>query len=573
MINILILLYFSSNLIIQKQAMKKMFFTSMILLLSLNTSFAQKKQNEFKLKEGSKGHRLYVSFINDIGNNQNYERNINAFVPQFRELSKEYNISIHQAITISPAKIAELEALAVKNVGTGKAVSKLKNIVELEIENPTNERLLSLAKKLQEIRGIEYCNLVPLDVIKPPGDIMTTTPLYEDLQMYTGPIGVNMDYAHDLGLIGEGIKVRDIEFGFNGFHEDLNEVNASYAVDVEVSSMVDPAYVDHGTAVFGVVYADNGNYGISGMAYGAEEMIMYSEYTDIGGYDRVNAIEKAIEGSTEGDVVIYELQAIGSSEEGYCPAEYQNVVWDLTKAATDSGIVIVAAAGNGNQDLDDFFYEEYMSRGDSGAIIVGAGSPDEFHNRLEFSTYGSRVDVHAWGYSVFTTGYGNQFMIDNDPNQSYTYFSGTSSATPIVASCVIVLQSKYYKATGKYLTGIELREILKTTGVAQGESLYGNIGPLPNMPAAIAAIDSKLGLNEVEKNSFIAYPNPVTDKLNIISNFSEDTKIEVYNSLGQLVYNKANSNNVIDFGGFSKGVYFVKITDNNTILTRKIMKN
>ena len=34
------------------------------------------------------------------------------------------------------------------------------------------------------------------------------------------------------------------------------------------------------------------------------------------------------------------------------------------------------------------------------AIIVGAGSSDTFHRKLPFSSYGSRVDVQAWGKAV-----------------------------------------------------------------------------------------------------------------------------------------------------------------------------
>jgi hypothetical protein len=67
-------------------------------------------------------------------------------------------------------------------------------------------------------------------------------------------------------------------------------------------------------------------------------------------------------------------------------------------------------------------------------------------------------------------------------------FSGTSSATPIVASCVIVLQSYYFSLTGKYLTGKQMRDILVNTGIPQGGSKH--IGPLPNMKNALEAIDN-----------------------------------------------------------------------------------
>ena len=56
------------------------------------------------------------------------------------------------------------------------------------------------------------------------------------------------------------------------------------------------------------------------------------------------------------------------------PAEIHPMVWLVTRLGTDAGVVIVAAAGNGEQDLDSADYDEYRGRGDSGAIIVGAGT-------------------------------------------------------------------------------------------------------------------------------------------------------------------------------------------------------
>ena len=57
----------------------------------------------------------------------------------------------------------------------------------------------------------------------------------------------------------------------------------------------------------------------------------------------------------------------------------------------------VATGGNGNQDLDSHPYLSYQARGDSGAIMVGAGSGNVNHRRLNFSNYGSRFDLQGWG--------------------------------------------------------------------------------------------------------------------------------------------------------------------------------
>lgn len=553
-------------------AMKKQLLTT-FLLLGISICLAQNRKGTLSLHKGSDAHKLYVSFKEgaNLGSSQNLEKDITAYIPQFKELSEEYQITVSRAVAINPQKLAELEALAVKNMGSGKSVAKLANIVELKIENPTNDRLLALGQELEKLNKVEYCSLMSAKMIPFPSDIPPVTPLYTNEQTYITDYGVDMAYAWNLGLTGQGINIRDVEGSMNPDHEEFNERNVGFAENMTIH----PDFISeetHGTGVFGIMYADPGDYGVTGLSHGANEVIMYSVVTVDAGYDTTFSISKSIEGSTEGDFVIYELQTDGALGE-YGPVEYEQPIWDITKAATDAGIVVVAAAGNGAENLDAPEYQEYRDRGNSGAIIVGGGSNDELHTRLWFSTYGERVDLQGWGWDVLTTGTGTAYKINDDNNQTYAWFNGTSSATPIVASCAVVLQSYYYNNTGSYLSGTELKNILQQTGKAQGNILDGNIGPLPSMPQAIEALDALMGLNSVENNTFIAYPNPVSDILTIAGNFSADAKAEVYNALGQLVYKTAAFEDKISFSEFSRGMYIVKITDQGKSESRKIIKN
>ncbi|MEL1243763.1 S8 family peptidase [Flavobacterium sp. DGU11] len=542
-------------------------------LLLCGTSFAQSGKGDFHIEKGSTQHRLYVSLKAPVAASQNYTQAIAAAVPGFAKLAAEYSIIPAKAITITEEKLQKLEALAIKNTGSGESVAKLRNIFELSIANPTNERVLEVAAALEKLDGVDYCSLTSAEPVKPPYDIAPVTPNRQPLQTYlNSSAGVNMIYAWDMGLNGQNINIRDVEYGVNLDHEELNERNVSHFMEISPDASND--FTEHGTAVFGIVYADKGSYGISGMAHGANEMILFTEYPSTG-YNRINAITQAIGNSTEGDLIIYELQMTGALGD-YCPAEYDHVVWNLTKAATDVGIVIVAAAGNGHEDLDDPLYQSYRNRGNSGAIIVGAGTNNAQHNRLDFSTYGSRVDVHAWGQGVYSSGYGDVAQVGGDFNQSYTMFSGTSSATPIVASCVAVLQSYYHGLTGEYLTGPQMRELLIATGTPQGSATEDtHIGPIPSMENAIAEIANMLGTPTVSKASFSVYPNPVQDRLTLTSNgFSGTAKAEVYNSLGQLVNSVVIEGNgqQIDFSNFSKGIYIVKVTDGETTVSKRVIK-
>ena len=120
-----------------------------------------------------------------------------------------------------------------------------------------------------------------------------------------------------------------------------------------------------------------------------------------------------------------------------------------------------------------------------------------------------------------------------------------------------------------------MRELLKATGTPQGNFVEGNIGPLPNMEAAINELPQFLGVNIPEEISFTLYPNPVADKLLLATQkLSDGSQVGIYDMLGQLVYNTKLSGKKaeIDFSSLSKGMYLVKIADGNKVYTKKIVK-
>lgn len=545
---------------------KLLFIFTFLVSLFLN---AQSRKNQFQLNSSSSKHELHVSFNADV-----VLKDKESILTQFSEvasLSNEFQLNFEKTISFSAEKWNDLEKNAIQYAGNSSSVHQLKNIFRVIVDNPSNEKLLLLATEFEKLNSVTYASLISLEPIKPPLDIPPTTPDFMVNQTYIGPNpGLNMQYAWDLGLKGEGIRVRDVEYGFNSSHEDLNEVNVSIAPGMTIATDA-LLYSQHGTAVFGIIIAGNDGYGMTGLAHEASEMILYPEWQEIG-YDRVYAVNQSIQNSTAGDVIVYELQ-----DEVGAPAESNSIIWDLTKAASDAGIVIVAAAGNGNQNLNGTLYANYMNRGNSGAIIVGGGLSNLTHNKISYSTHGSRVDVQGWSQNVFACGYGTLIMIGDDINQGYVNFSGTSSATPMVAACAIVLQSYHHSLTGNYLTGPQLRTILKETGIPQGNPSAGNIGPFPNMEIAVQRVynDYVLGLDVINRTEFSVFPNPVQNQLKFMTHqdLSEMASVEIFNALGQSVFQaKMPNDKQLDVSNLSSGMYFVKVSNGNQSTTKKIIK-
>ncbi len=343
------------------------------------------------------------------------------------------------------------------------------------------------ATALQELDTIEVVSFEPVGT-PPPVDIDPPTPDLTEFQFYRpAKGGLDVDGARELGFDGQGVHICDVEYSWFNEHEAYNdgqvEAEAGQTISPNAANITTP---DHGTAVLGILVGGDDGYGITGIAP-ASTVTLYPELTTQEGNRRAGAILSAASESSPGDVILLEMQNTGLEAPGAGgPAELTESVWLATRMAVDAGMVVVAAAGNGGLPLDGEGFTTYRERGDSGAIIVGAGIPGT-REWATFSSYGARVDVQAWGESTFTAGYGDYEEYGADENQRYTSgFGGTSAASAMVAGAAALVQQSAIEELGQPLSSQQMRAIFKTTGLPQPKN-SNNIGPLPQVPAAIEA--------------------------------------------------------------------------------------
>lgn len=119
-----------------------------------------------------------------------------------------------------------------------------------------------------------------------------------------------------------------------------------------------------------------------------------------------------------------------------------------------------------------------------------------------------------------------------------------------------------------------MRSLIINTGIPQGSG--GNIGPFPNMQAAMSSLDNTLSVGSKSISNFIMYPNPTSGILNInLNSFKNSVSLEIHNLVGQQVFTTklTKSNSRISVNNLSKGLYLVTVKTSNTLTTKKLIIN
>lgn len=400
-----------------------------------------------------------------------------------------------------------------------------------------DERLDDLAGQLAGADGVLAAYVKPAaepaqllnDMAAVPEAAPPVTPDFTARQFYLDPApgGIDARYGWTRsGGGGAGIRVIDIEGAWRFDHEDLL---ANIGGVVGGTQSGDIRWRNHGTAVIGVIGADRNTVGVTGIVPDAT----VSAISIFGpGQSSAGAIRAAADRLRAGDVLLIELHRPGprhafagrDDQAGYIAVEWWEDDFAAIRYATTRGVIVVEAAGNGAENLDDRIYSTRpagfpaswtnpfnRANRDCGAVIVGAGAPPPGthgrdhgpdRSRLDFSNYGACLDVQGVGREVTTTGYGDLQGGGNE-NEWYTdRFSGTSSSSPIVVGAIASVQGALRAAGRPLLTPATARHHLRTTGSPQqdapGRPATQRIGNRPDLRGLFGTVFPKV-IKEVVK--------------------------------------------------------------------------
>jgi len=488
-------------------------------------------------------HRLYVKFAEGTQAEQiatDQFRSAQVELTSVNQVLAQFSVSAVSTFPYDRAKTAAWKIVGEEKAGAPGPDLSLWFTFSFEGTRPELAELLNRLNALEDVEIAHPSPRVGSASIHTPGAPVPTqagaTPDFTSFQdyLYAPPVGLNAPAIwSEAGGTGAGMHFIDVEAGWTVDHEDFNLDNFFYSGGTD-----EDFGIPHGTAVLGEIVGQENGFGIRGFApdvsYGVEA-IDIDAYPDVATY-----FQEAVDNLNPGDVWLIELQMF---PDGFSatPMEFLQVNFDVIWTSVFArGIICVEAGANGSEDLDQVGYGGLfdLSLRDSGAILVGAGTP--FGLVAEgFSNYGSRIDCHAWGSQIYTTGYGDLYS-EGPPTTHYTSdFGGTSGASPMIVGSALCLQGVALAHFGAPLHPLQIRNLLRITGTPHQDPVR-HIGRRPDLGEALSKLLASTNVPETTPRPRLvlsAGPNPIRDRTSIRFALEREQTVELigFNAAGQRI--------------------------------------
>lgn len=267
--------------------------------------------------------------------------------------------------------------------------------------------------------------------------------------------------VHEGGNKGAGVKIGILDSGIDYTHLDLDDNYAGgYDFVNDDNDPMDDA--GHGTHVAGTIAAEDGGFGVVGVA--PEASLYALKVLDETGSGYWSDVIAALEWAVLNGIQVTN-NSIGSNVN---PGETVKAAYDNAAAA---GIINVASAGNSGNPPGRGDNVEYPARYES---VIAVAATDKNDKRARFSSTGETVEIAAPGVDIVSTYIGG----------GYATGSGTSMASPHVAgTAALVIASGI---TGNAAVRSQLNNTADDLGASGRDTKYGY--GLVDAKAAVGAV-------------------------------------------------------------------------------------
>ncbi len=155
------------------------------------------------------------------------------------------------------------------------------------------------------------------------------------------------------------------------------------------------------------------------------------------------------------------------------------------------------------------------------------------------------------------------FSLEAESNCNYDYlaiYDGTSTSAPLIGKFCGTNSPGTVTATNSY--GALTFEFFSDTYTTAG-----------GWQANISCLSTNIDKTEQLNKKISIYPNPAQNYVDINLNNNKFNEISLYNSIGENIYNTNNNSNIVrlDVSTLHKGVYFIKLKNSETIITKKLI--
>ncbi|ESU29053.1 hypothetical protein FLJC2902T_10900 [Flavobacterium limnosediminis JC2902] len=336
-----------------------------------------------------------------------------------------------------------------KSGADAKDYKAAKKLYEAELDKKTKEKenLMRFSEKytnaktfVKEKTGIEVTKLDDLTTITP-----TDNALSEALAFLKRIYGngfseqsLTRSKKRNAEFLDSYLNVNFNPRALTG--DNPNDINDNHYGNPDV---IGPR-ASHGTALAGIIAGtrDNG-IGIDGISTNVKLMILR---TTPNGDERDKDVALAIRYAVENGADIINM----SFGKAFSPQK--NFVDDAIKLAEKKNVLLIHAAGNDGENIDEFVHypsDCYNDTSEATNFINVGATGKTVDNSLVciFSNYGQKhVDIFAPGEDIVTT----------DVKNTYSMHSGTSEAAPVVSGIAALILSYYPELTPQQLISILL---------------------------------------------------------------------------------------------------------------------
>ncbi|GAA2236656.1 S8 family peptidase [Streptomyces indiaensis] len=373
-----------------------------------------------------------------------------------------------------------------RRLGTGAA------LVELGT-HPTRASVADVVAQYKADPQVAY--VVPDRLNKPTAVTPNDTEYSKQWDLFESTAGMNVPGAWDT-TTGSGVTVAVIDTGYVthsdlaanivGGYDFISDTAVSVDGNGRDSNPADPGdwYNDnecgqgipastsswHGTHVAGTIAAaTNNGKGVAGIAHGAK-ISPVRVLGKCGGYDSdiIDAITWASGGTVSGvpaNTNVAKVINMSLGGGGACSSATQSAI----NGAVNRGTTVVVAAGNENQNVSN------ASPANCNNVIAVAAT-NRAGSRASYSNYGSLVDIAAPGGETRTSTANGILSTLNSgtktpSTENYTYYQGTSMATPHVAGLAALV-----KSANSALTPAQIESAIKANARALPGTCSGGCG-------------------------------------------------------------------------------------------------